>query len=134
MIAIDANVLIYAIENPLDPIGVAAQRVVAGPSIVGSTLLRVEVARGNHPHLNPATHALYEATLANGNIDLIPVDLVLKEAERIAGAYGFKAADAVHLATAVVGGATGFATNDLALRRFPELPILPATAWVTSVH
>lgn len=43
--------------------------------------------------------------------------------------YGLPAPDAIHLATALVGGARAFVTNDLRLRQVQELEIVVLADW-----
>lgn len=63
--------------------------------------------------------------LRNANTRILPVDLaVAEEAARIRAEYKFKTPDAIQLATAKIGGADVFVTNDDQLKRFRELPVV----------
>jgi predicted nucleic acid-binding protein len=119
MDAFDADVLIYAsaADHPLGRLVRALfsvePGVVAG---VGSVLLLPEVLA------KPMRDGLAEevAALAGllGRLDLRSVDPVTAEvATTLASGYRLRAANAVHLATAVVAGADRFITNNR--RDFP---------------
>ena len=119
MDAFDADVLIYAAVPdhalgrrvralfPLDP--VEATGAVAG---IGSVLLIPELL--TKPLRENATDELDELGALLGRLDLRPTDEATAElATAFGAAYGLRAADAVHLATAVGGGADRFLTNNL---------------------
>ena len=119
MDAFDADVLIYAAVRdhplgrrvralfPVDP--VEATGAVAG---IGSVLLIPELL--TKPLRENATDELDELGALLGRLDLRPADEATAELATALGAsYGLRAADAVHLATAVGGGADRFLTNNL---------------------
>lgn len=120
MDAFDADVLIYAAvpDHPLGrrvralfpPAPVSTSGAVAG---IGSLLLLPEVL--TKPLGTGSTTELEALAVLLGRIDLRPVD---EETARLAVAlgasYGLRAADALHLATAVNGGADRFITNNRA--------------------
>jgi predicted nucleic acid-binding protein len=118
--AFDADVLIYAAvaDHPLgtrvralfprDP--VAGTGIVAG---IGSLLLLPELL--TKPLRDGATQELDALGALLGRLDLRPVDEATAElATALGAAYRLRAADAVHLATAVIAGADRFITNDAA--------------------
>jgi len=118
MDAFDADVLIYAAVDdhplgrrvramfPSDP--VAATGVVAG---VGSVLLIPELL--TKPLRDDATDELEDLGALLGRLDLRPTDEATAELATALGAsYRLRAADAVHLATAVGAGAHRFITNN----------------------
>jgi len=124
MDAFDADVLIYAAVpgHPLgrrvlalfsdDPAGDVAP--LAG---VGSTLLLPELL--TKPTRDGAETDLVALTALLARLDLRPVDEATAElAVALGAAYGLRAADAVHLATAVGVGADRFLTNNH--RHFPH--------------
>jgi predicted nucleic acid-binding protein len=124
MDAFDADVLIYAAvaghrlgrrvralfaPDPVEPNGV-----VAG---IGSVLLLAELL--TKPLRDGAVDELADLGELLGRLDLRPVDEATAELSTALGAaYGLRAADAVHLATAVNAGAGRFITNNT--KDFPK--------------
>ncbi len=114
MDAFDADVLIYAAvaDHPLGrrvralfPVGPAAG---AG---VGSVLLLPELLA--KPLRDGADDEVRTLTLLLARIELRPVDdATARLATSLGATYGLRAADAVHLATAVAAGADRFVTNN----------------------
>ena len=115
MDAFDAEVLIYA-ATPGHALGarVAALFPAAGdadPTGIGSVLLLPEVlTRPTRDKTEDELAALY-GLLAR--LDLLPVDQAVADLSVVLGAaYKLRAADAVHVATAVNAGADRFITNN----------------------
>ncbi len=118
MDAFDADVLIYAAvpghalgrrvrglfpQEPIDEAGV-----VAG---IGSVLLLPELL--SKPTREQADEQLAQLGALLSRLDLRPVDEATADVAVALGAsYKLKAADAVHLATAVIAGADRFVTNN----------------------
>jgi predicted nucleic acid-binding protein len=118
--AFDADVLIYA-AAPGHPLGRRVRALFpvepGGVAGVGSVLLLPEVLA--KPVRDGATEELTALSGLLSRLDLRPVDPVTAEvATSLAAAHGLRAADAVHLATAVVAGADRFLTNNR--RDFPR--------------
>jgi predicted nucleic acid-binding protein len=122
MDAFDADVLIYATVRGHD----LGRRVLAlfsddtlGDAItagVGSMLLLPELL--TKPVRDHADTELVALTALLARLDLRPLDEATAElAVALGAAYGLRAADAVHLATAVTVGADRFLTNNR--RDFP---------------
>jgi predicted nucleic acid-binding protein len=89
--------------EPLDSPGV-----VAG---IGSVLLLPELL--SKPLREQSADELTALGALLGRIDLLPADQATCElATALAASYGLRAADAVHLATALGGGADRFVTNN----------------------
>ena len=120
MDAFDSDVLIYAVVPghelgrrvralfPSEP--VATTGTLVG---VGSVLLLPEVL--TKPVRTGADLELRALTSLLGCLDLRPVDAATARlATALGGSYGLRAADAVHLATAVQAGAERFITNNRA--------------------
>jgi predicted nucleic acid-binding protein len=116
--AFDADVLIYAAvpDHPLgrrvralfDEEGPAVTGSVAG---VGSVLLLPELL--TKPNRDGADDEVAALVALLGRVDLRPVDEQIATLATALGAtYGLRAADAVHLATAVASGADRFITNN----------------------
>jgi predicted nucleic acid-binding protein len=119
--AFDADVLIYAvIQHPLGTHvrllfhEAAMTERLAG---VGSVLLMPEVL--SKPLREAATDEVDDLSTLLALLDLRPTDVhIARAATALASTYRLKAADAVHLATAVVAGADRFITNNR--RDFPK--------------
>jgi predicted nucleic acid-binding protein len=115
MDAFDADVLIYA-AVPGHPLGrrVAALIASAGtgtPAGTGSVLLLPEVL--GKPLRDGTTGEVRILAALLARLDLRPVDLATAElATSLSARYKLKAADAVHLASAVGIGADRFITNN----------------------
>ncbi|HUG00162.1 MAG TPA: type II toxin-antitoxin system VapC family toxin [Ilumatobacter sp.] len=118
MDAFDADALIYAAvpDHPLgrrvralfDPEPMAATGSVAG---MGSVLLIPELL--TKPLREDAQHELRALAVLLARLDLRPTDKATAELAAALGAsYRLRAADAVHLATAVAAGADRFITNN----------------------
>jgi predicted nucleic acid-binding protein len=124
MDAFDADVLIYAAV----PDHALGRRVLAlfsndqaeaavTPTGVGSMLLLPELL--TKPMRDQADRELIALTALLARLDLRPLDEATAElAVALGAAYGLRAADAVHLATAVGVGADRFLTNNR--RDFPQ--------------
>ncbi len=122
MDAFDADVVIYAAAEA-HPLGsrvralfLAAQRdgALAG---VGSVLLLAETM--SKPLRAAATDEVAELGRLLALLDLRPADVhIARTATALASTYRLEAADAVHLATALVAGADRFITNNR--RDFPK--------------
>jgi predicted nucleic acid-binding protein len=118
--AFDADVLIYA-AVPDHPLGrrvralfpaepTATTGMLAG---IGSVLLIPELL--TKPLLQGADAELEALTILLSRLDLRPADEATAELAAALGAsYGLRAADAVHLATAVAAGADRFITDNTA--------------------
>jgi len=118
MDAFDADVLIYAAVPghrlgrrvralfPVEPLENSAL-----VSRIGSILLLPELL--TKPMRDQSDDELDALGLLLSRIDLLPADLATAELATALGAsYGLRAADAVHLATAVGAGADRFITNN----------------------
>lgn len=113
--AFDADVLIFA-ASPDHPLGPPVRALLdrpggEGPVGVGSVLLVPEVL--TKPYRDGASAELDALAALLGRIELVPVDDAIARLATVLGArYGLRAADAVHLATAVSVGADRFLTNN----------------------
>lgn len=120
MDSFDADVLIYAAVpgHPLgEPVRELFRRADDDPGEqfagVGSVLLVPEVL--SKPLRDEAQGELEALTDLLGRLQLLPVDPVTAEiASALAARYRLRAADAVHLATAVSAGADRFITDNSA--------------------
>jgi predicted nucleic acid-binding protein len=118
MDAFDADVLIYA-AVPGHPLGervrtlfpVDATATTGAVAGTGSLLLIPELL--TKPMRDGAESEIEALAVLLGRLDLRPVDEALAELAAVLGAaHGLRAADAVHLATAVAAGADRFITNN----------------------
>lgn len=112
MDAFDADVLIYA-AVPGHALGrrVRALFPSTGVAGIGSVVLLPEIL--SKPMRDGALEKLAELGSVLGRLELLPVDLATAElATSLGASYRLRAADAVHLATAVVAGADRFITNN----------------------
>jgi predicted nucleic acid-binding protein len=117
--AFDADVLIYA-AVPDHPAGRRIRTLFSDEpgsrAGVGSVLLLPEILA--KPMREGSTEELVALASLLSRIELRPLDAVTAEvATSLAATYRLRAADAVHLATAVVAGAGRFITNNR--RDFP---------------
>lgn len=116
MDAFDADVLIYA-ATPGHPLGQPVAELFpargdAEPAGIGSVLLLPELL--TRPTRDGAADELDALYGLLGRLQLLPVDPIVAELSVVLGAaYRLRAADAVHLATAVNAGADRFVTNNV---------------------
>lgn len=124
MDAFDADVLVYAALPdhalgrrvralfPSEPLETGDPPVGVGSMLLLPELLPMPTRRGAEGELRALEELL-------SRLDLRPLDETIATASVALGAsYGLKAADAVHLATAVMAGADRFVTNNR--RDFPR--------------
>lgn len=120
MNAFDSDVLIFAAkpEHPLGPRVLALFSGEQEESVgLGSLMLMPEVL--TRPLRLQEAGELRELEWLLSRLELLPLDLPTANLSVVLGAlYGLKAADAVHLATAVNAGADRFITNNQ--RDFPK--------------
>ncbi len=122
MDAFDADVLIYAAVDA-HPLGTPVRalfprRADAGEIAgLGSVLLLPELL--TKPLREGDKDALDNLTALLARLELLPADRAIAQLATALGAeHGLRAADAVHLATAVAGGADRFVTHNR--RHFPK--------------
>lgn len=110
MDAFDADALIYA-AAPGHPLGRRVRALLPQTDGVGSVLLVPELLI--KPVRQGADQEVAALTAILGHLDLRPTDRFTAQMSVSLGArYGLRAADAVHLATAVVASADRFITNN----------------------
>jgi predicted nucleic acid-binding protein len=118
MDAFDADVLIYAAVAD-HPLGRRVRRLFPSTPLgnkgaaagIGSVLLIPELL--TKPLRDQAAAEIEELSALLGRLDLRSVDQATAQLATVLGAsYGLRAADAVHLATAVNAGADRFITNN----------------------
>lgn len=130
VVGLDTTPLIYFIEkNPtyhalVRPFFLAFSR--EQFQIITSTITLVETLvhpiRTNHQQIAQQYRTILLNTPRLTAFDVSP-DIAQKAAE-IRAQYNIRTPDAIQLATAVLGGARFFLTNDLALRKFSEIKVI----------
>lgn len=129
-VGLDTTPLIYFIEkNPtyhplVRPFFVALAE--GQFTVVTSTITLVETLvqpiRTNHHEIAQRYREILLNTTGLTTYDISP-DIAQKAAQ-IRANHNIRTPDAIQLATALQGGATFFLTNDLALRKFPEIKVI----------
>jgi predicted nucleic acid-binding protein len=129
---LDACCFIYLVEGqPAWRSAVDARLRGLGPGarIVTSQLSRLECRT---KPLRDGDHALlarYDALFAASRVAVRGLTAaVVDGATQLRAKYGFKSPDALHLASAVEGGAAAFWTGDASLARCVEVPVLVVLA------
>ena len=128
-IALDANVLIYLVENA-EPFATRAQQLVDALDTSGirasfATIGQVEVLTGPARTGDGAAFELTAAAIRDIGLDLVPLSAAIAEdAAWLRAQAGMAVADAVHIATARAAGATAFVTNDRRIRSRPGVQVL----------
>ena len=125
-IGLDTSIFIYQFEEHPNYLsvtkeilkGVEAGRWSAATSVL--TLMEINV----HPwRLNqPKVARTYETLLINfPNLEIVDVNRdIVRKAAQIRAAFNLRPADSLHLATAIVSGATAWISNDKQHRRLSE--------------
>lgn len=128
LIYLDANIVIYLIENPPSWGPRATARMTAlrasGDAIGVSDLTRLECRVQPLAANDTATLADFDAffTAADVHVFSLPPP-VFERATAIRAQYRFKLADSLHLACAVEAACDRFLTNDARLSRFPDIVV-----------
>jgi predicted nucleic acid-binding protein len=91
--------------------------------LVTSTLTLTEVLVVPYRSGNRSLALEYTRILLNShNLTVLPVsEAIAQEAARIRAAHGYKVPDAIHIATARLGNADAFLTNDAAFASLPGM-------------
>jgi uncharacterized protein len=96
----------------------------SGERLAVSDLVRMECQVGPLKANDPVLLAQYVTFFQSPDVSVLAISpAVCDRAARIRAQYGFKPLDALHLAAAVEHGCTLFITNDVQLRRFPDVPV-----------
>jgi predicted nucleic acid-binding protein len=129
LVALDTNVFIYHLEaNPLYvslTTEVFDWLVRPGNRAITSTLTMAEVLVQPYREANEGLHRTYYGLLSQyPNLEWIPPDLHIAEAAaRLRATYRLRTPDAIHVATAIRSGASGFLSNDAAFIRVADIEI-----------
>jgi predicted nucleic acid-binding protein len=124
LIYVDSNVVIRFIEGDAATRAPLEARLRGQSELITSHLTRLECRCGPLRTQDQATLALYDAFFASKEITLVNVDAtVIDRATEFRAALNLRTPDAIHLASAIVGGANVFLTGDLAFSRLTQIPI-----------
>ncbi len=129
-VGIDSNVLIYLLEGTgrvADRAGAFLDSIASGDGEgVLATLAIAEIGSGPAQAGNDDMVRRYSEELQSlDGVRLVPLDVeVAVEAAILRGSTLLSTADAIHLATARLAGATAFVTNDRRIRSVPGLQVL----------
>jgi len=124
VIYLDANVLIRLLEGDLASRQPIEQRLAGETAFLTSQLTRLEcrckpLREGNAPLL-----ALYDQAFASREMQVIEIDgRVIDEATALRAAHNLKTPDAIHVASAVVAGATVFLTGDAKIAAISRIKV-----------
>jgi len=130
IVGLDSAPLIYFVElHPLylplvDPFFEAME--FGDIQLVTSTLTLTEVLVHPYKYGNQSLAQKYSSILLkNRNLKAFPVTTeIATEAAQLRAAYGLKTPDSIQLATALLGGATSFLTNDDHFAALPGMNII----------
>lgn len=128
-IALDTNILIYHLEdNPAwsDFTTRLFDRIETGRlNAIVSALALHEILTGVHKAGFGGEARRYENLMATfPNLSIVPFDSAIASiSAELRARYGLRTPDAVHIATAIHGGAEAFVTNDETFRRVKEIRI-----------
>jgi predicted nucleic acid-binding protein len=124
----DTNVIIRLMEGDASTRAPIEARLLplrgTGRFLVTSRLTRLECRVKPLRHGDAALLALYDAAFSSAEIALLDItEPVLEKATELRAHLNVKTADAIHLASAIVGGAVAFLTGDRNLARCTEVPV-----------
>jgi len=130
IVGLDTAPLIYFIEKHptylafVYPFFEAVQR--GDIQVVTSTLTLTEVLVHPYKHSDRYLASQYSTILlSNRNLMTLPVSPeIADEAARIRAAFGMKIPDSIQVATARIGGATSFFSNDNQIAAIPGLELV----------
>jgi predicted nucleic acid-binding protein len=122
-IGLDSSILIYQLENNPRYVALTTELLVGIQGglwfALMSTVSLMEITVGPRRLQLDAVAAEYEALIVNvPNLEVLDVTrAVARQASRLRASLNLRPADAIVVATAIVGEATAFVTNDRALAR-----------------
>jgi len=128
MVFLDANIVIYYIEQP--PIwGLKAttritELIAFGNSLAITELIRMECLVGPLKRQNHELHADFQSFFHSPFVNVLPISSEVSElAATIRVTLGYKPLDSLHLAAARTHGCELFLTKDTALTRYVDVPV-----------
>jgi predicted nucleic acid-binding protein len=128
MVFLDASITIFYVEQPPDWGPVATSRIrelsIDNPKIAVSELVRMECLVGPLQQQNVRLLVRYGRFFGSPHVHMQSITSELCfQAAKIRAEHGFKAIDALHLATAMSCQCSRFLTGDQRLANFPELTV-----------
>ena len=128
MIDVDANVLIRIIEGDAATRAPLELRLLllrnTGRFLLTSRLTRLECRVKPLRSNDTALLSLYDAFFSGAEVELLDLTAdVVEKATKLRAKLNVKTPDALHLASAILAGATAFLTGDQALVRCTEIPV-----------
>ena len=129
-VAFDANVFVYLFEatGTLAAAAIAVVNAVSArrlTGVVSSVALAEVIVRPVRIGDDTMGERYADAIRSIENLQMVPVTLeIAAEAGFVRGRTNLTLADAVHVATARVAGASAFITNDRRLRSMPKLDVI----------
>ena len=126
MVFLDANTVIYLIEQPPILGSKARARLAAllalGERLSVSDLVRMGCQGGPLKANAPGSWPITPDSSDRPILSVLPLSAaVCDRAARIRAQHGFKPLDSLHLAAAAEHGCSRFLTSDVPLKRFPDL-------------
>jgi uncharacterized protein len=125
---LDANPIIYSIEGVPEfrtsALAWIERAEAAGGAVITSRLSRLECRVRPLRDGNTELLARFEGFFARDGLELAEITAdVVETATTLRAAHGFRAPDAIHLATAILAKADVFLTGDRNLARCPGLKV-----------
>lgn len=123
LVGLDTSIWIYHLEANERYLGLTTQILEAAltgrPRVVISVITLMELTVRPYKLNQPTVATHYEAVLTNfPHALLVDIDpAIARRAAQLRAAYSLQAADALHIATSLVAGATAWVTNDRGLSR-----------------
>jgi predicted nucleic acid-binding protein len=129
LVAVDSSPWIVWIEGDrrlLPAVASVFEEIARGRvRVVSSTIVLLEVLTGAFRRRNELLARKFEAALSDvEGVALLPVTReIAREAARLRTVHGLRTPDSLHLATAIIAGASEFVTMDRRLGRVKEIPV-----------
>lgn len=122
LIYLDANCLIYSVEH-VEPYDALLHPVWQRGGVLTSELSLLEVLVKPLQSKDALLQSSYRDLLKSPEVECLPLTTaVLERAAQLRATVGIKTPDAIHAATALIGGAVLFFSNDDGFKRVPGLP------------
>ena len=125
---LDSVIIIYYLDHVGSFQERAANRLAglhaAGDQIVVNDLVRMECRVDPVRKSDRIRLVRFDGFFVRSDVEIAPITtVVFDRAAQIRATYGYKAIDAINLATAVEAGGDRFLTNDTQLSNFPDITV-----------